>query len=95
MSILQDEDYIALPIPWLYEIICSDPPSHVFTAAVRSRTAASDFTPKKVRIELGRLIAAKDPLQNYFVVFLLKIPKLRKFGQRENGTAVYPSEQYW
>ncbi len=75
MSILQDEDYIALPIPWLYEIICSDPPSHVFTAAVRSRTAASDFTPKKVRIELGRLIAAKDPLQNYFVVFLFEDTK--------------------
>ena len=75
MSILQDEDYISLPIPWLYELICGDPPSHVFTAEIRSRTAASDFTPKKVRIELGRLVAAKDPLQNHFVVFLFEDTK--------------------
>jgi hypothetical protein len=64
-----NEDFITIPKSWLYELLCSDPPSHVFAAEVRSRTVTSDFSPSKVRIELGRLLAVVDSNRYHVILY--------------------------
>ena len=85
--ILQDEDYVSLPVPWLYEILASDPPSHVFTASLRSKLTPTDFTPKKIRIECGRLLAAHPKTAELFMVFLYEDTKHAEIWPRREWDA--------
>lgn len=72
---LSPDDFIAVPKEWLREILCSDPPQHIFGMRPVSKVSSVDFTPKIIRIELGRLLIAKDTDTQYYKVFIFEDTK--------------------
>lgn len=68
---LQDEDYIALPISYLVEILCHCPPHHLWEQPIRSKLSdIPDFNPRVIRYDLGALLQAKDTAESFVKVFL-------------------------
>ena len=67
---LSNDDFITLPKEWLREVLTNDPPSHIFGMRPISKVSSIDFTPRVIRIELGRLLAAKDSEGQHYKIFL-------------------------